>query len=119
MDKLWLMVTQKRKSGIKGENAAIRYLSNEGYQIVRRNYRHSYCEIDLIATKSDVLCFIEVKSRSSITYGYPEQFVGRKQMKCIMKAAGYYTDKNHWTGRIRFDIISILPGEIHHFEDAF
>ncbi len=111
--------TGKQEAGEEGELKAIEFLTGKGYDILARNYRYKYCEVDLIATKGDILAFIEVKLRGTAEFGYPEQFVSNIQKRNVKMAADYYLDKFGWEGFISFDIISILPGEITHFEDAF
>ena len=63
----------KRKVlGEKGETLACTFLQGKGYKIIQRNYRSSYGEIDIIAWHDRILVFIEVKTRTNLTYGYPE-----------------------------------------------
>ena len=57
------MVHQRRRFGNWGEDAAVRYLKTRGYEILDRNYRSSWGEIDIIARQRDVLAFVEVKTR--------------------------------------------------------
>ena len=56
------MVHQRRRFGHWGEDAAVRYLKTRGYEILDRNYRSSWGEIDIIARQRDVLAFVEVKT---------------------------------------------------------
>jgi putative endonuclease len=115
-------MTDKKTKGMKAEEEAAIFLSAKGYEIVERNYRHKHAEIDIIATKDNVLVFVEVKSRSSLKFGMPEDFVNnRKASKVIEGAEAYLIEKN-WQGPIRFDVIAIYTGkqnEIEHLEDAF
>ena len=86
------------------------------------NYRYSRSEIDMIASKDDLLIFVEVKARSNVSFGLPEQFVDEKKAKNIMKAAEQYIFEIDWNGNVRFDIISVIIKksiEIEHIEDAF
>lgn len=109
-------------SGQKGEDLAAQFLEKKGYQIRERNFRYKRAEIDMIAQRDNILVFVEVKARSSTTFGYPEDFVDKKKAALIISAADYYINDNNWEGMIRFDIISIMlhpQVTIHHFEDAF
>ncbi len=117
-------MTDKIKKGIEGEKLAADFLIKKGYEIIARNYRHKHVEIDLIVKKDNWLIFVEVKTRSSIAFGYPEEFVDYAKEKNILYAADHYTYKNNWQGNVRYDIVSILlkgigDPEIVHFEDAF
>ena len=108
--------------GLEGEQLAANYLRKEKWHILEMNYRFSRSEIDLIASKDDLLIFVEVKARSNISFGQPEDFVDDKKAENIMKAADNYISEIDWKGNIRFDIISITKTnniEIKHFEDAF
>lgn len=111
-----------QSSGQKGEDLAAQFLEEKGYQIVERNFRYKRAEIDMIARKGNLLVFVEVKARSSTTFGYPEDFVDEKKAALIITAADYYINAINWEGLIRFDIVSIMlksQMSIRHFEDAF
>ncbi len=112
----------QRDSGQQGEILAADYLEKKGYEIVTRNFRYKRAEIDIIAQKSSLLVFVEVKARSSNVYGHPEEFVDEKKASLIIEAADHYINMHQWEGLIRFDIVSVMlkPSvSIHHFEDAF
>ena len=114
-------MTDKIKTGNKGEQLAADFLIQKGFEIVRRNYRFRHSEIDLIVKKDNWLIFIEVKTRSSTSYGQPETFVDRSKVKNIFAAAEEFIYSTDWHGHIRFDIVSVklgMPPEIMHFEDA-
>ena len=108
-------------NGKMGEDLASEYLEKNNYAILFRNYRYKKSEIDIIAIKDNFLIFVEVKFRSNLKFGNPEDFVTFKKQELIMAAAEYYTFDKHWNGNIRFDIISISKTnkEIAHFIDAF
>jgi putative endonuclease len=114
-------MSDKIKTGNKGEKLAAEYLENKGFEVVAKNYRFKKAEIDLIVKRDNWLIFVEVKTRSSIAFGQPEEFVDDKKGFRIFDAAEEYIFSNDWRGHIRFDIISVkLGGEvvIEHFEDA-
>lgn len=112
--------------GPQGEDEAARYLEKKGYQIVKRNYRTSGVEVDLIARKGDLLCFVEVKTRKSLKYGLPEEFVDLAKRKKIIRGARIFIAQKAYAHMwVRFDILSLVhrgpKGEmtIKHIEDAF
>ena len=114
-------MSDKIKTGNLGENLAADYLKEKGFEIVARNYRFKRCEIDLIARRDNWTIFVEVKTRSSLSYGQPEEFVSSQQTQRIFEAAEEYIYSTNWHGHIRFDIVSIKLGripEVTHFEDA-
>lgn len=109
--------------GKKAEDLAVSYLQNQEYKILSRNYRYKKAEIDIIVQKDNLLCFVEVKARTNLLFGYPETFVKPYQQRLIKKAAENYMRACNWNEAIRFDVISIVKqsslAEIVHFKDAF
>jgi len=115
-------MSKNKELGLEGEQIAANYLQKKGWGILEMNYRYSRSEIDLIASKSDMIIFVEVKTRTNTNFGLPEHFVDEKKAKNIMMGAEHYIHEINWNGNIRFDIISIIKKdsiEIKHFEDAF
>lgn len=109
-----------KQKGEHAEEIAAEFLTQKGFEILLRNYRHKRSEIDIISSMDSILVFIEVKYRSNNQYGYPEDFVSDNQKKSILTAAEEYILTQKWEGLIRFDIIAIdASNHITHFEDAF
>jgi len=96
------MVTIKRKLGDMGEKIAVDYLKKHDYQILERNFKKPWGEIDIITQKNKGLIFIEVKTRT-VPQGqslrdspYPEESVrSSKQQKLIRAAQTYLLEKNY------------------------
>lgn len=110
--------------GRSGEEAAARYLCAQGYRIVSRNLRTPVGEIDIIAQKAKFLIFIEVKTRRSLAFGTPQEAVGpRKQRQIIRSAQWYLSDSQNRSLQPRFDVIAILylssGPQIEHIVNAF
>ena len=93
--------------GKKGEQLAEEYLLQKGYKILHRNWRHSHYEIDLVAVKNNLLHFVEVKLRSSKTFGLPEQNVKKKKFKSLMHAADEFLFQHQQYRHVQFDILAI------------
>ena len=113
-----------REIGIWGEETAIKFLRGGGYQILERNWKFSYAEIDIICKFQNILVFVEVKTRSYDYYGQPEDFLSDRQKEQIVDAATQYMREVQYEWAFRFDVIAILRQnskafEIKHFEDAF
>jgi putative endonuclease len=103
------MSKRKQEIGKKGETVAVRYLKKQGYRIVEQNYRSKVGEIDIIARDKQSLVFVEVKTRSSRSFGSPKWAITPKKQKAISMAALYYlkmTNQNDVDAR--FDVVSIL-----------
>ena len=112
------------KLGNRGEQLAKLHLENSGYEILDENWSHKKAEVDLIAYKAKKIIFVVVKSRSSVGFGQPEEFVNEAKQLNLKKAAEEYIYLMNFNGEIRFDIISVifdLSGNhsLKHIEDAF
>jgi len=108
-----------KEIGIFGENTAVQHLIELGYEILHRNWRYSHLEIDIIASKDNLLHIIEVKTRTSIEFGYPEQFINNQKMQFLKNAAAHYQYQNPQWKYLQFDIISIFLSEKQIWELAF
>jgi len=110
------------KMGAKGEKLASDFLENKGFKILEKNWRSGRYEIDIIAEEKNILVFIEVKTRTSDYYGYPEESVNTTKQEHILKAAEDYVIMHNINKEIRFDIVSIIINgnieKIYHIEDA-
>lgn len=115
-------MSDKIKTGVKGENLAADFLVGKGFEILVRNFRYKRGEIDLIVKRDDWLVFVEVKTRSSTDFGEPEAFVTPSQASRIFEAAEEFIFRCDWHGHVRFDVVSVKtvgdPPEIEYFEDA-
>lgn len=94
-------------TGILGEELAAKYLLANGYAILHRNWRHKNWETDIIASKNSILHFVEVKTRRTTTFGYPEEDVSRKKVENLMGASEEYLLLYPKWKRIQFDILAI------------
>lgn len=118
-------MTEARLSlGRSGEDAATLYLTTQGYRIIARNLRTPVGEIDIVARKNKNLIFVEVKTRRSLAFGSPQEAVGpRKQRQIIRAAQWVLSDAQHRGLQPRFDVIAILylPSgpQIEHIVNAF
>ena len=99
----------KIELGKKGENLAVGFLRKKGYRIVAANFRSPLGEIDLVAQEGDVTVFVEVKTRSSVEYGMPQESVTSAKQIQILKTALIYLKKNNLgSGNYRFDVVSVI-----------
>ena len=111
----------KKTYGDDGENLAVAYLEQKGYQIVARNFRCRQGEIDIIAKDGMYLCFIEVKRRKNTTSGHPTEAISPNKIRHICKSALYYLQSSHLpeSTAVRFDVIAIVGEEVSLLRDAF
>jgi putative endonuclease len=96
------------KTGADGENLASEWLKERGYDILHRNWRHRYYEIDIIAQKDKKLHFVEVKCRNSDRFGNPEESVTKRKFKSLQRAADEFLFLNPGHKWIQYDILSII-----------
>lgn len=95
------------ETGREGEELAVSWLQTKGYLILHRNWKHSYFELDVVASKENRLHFIEVKTRTTDTYGYPEEDVTVKKLERLMNAGEEFLHQHPQWKRVQYDILSI------------
>ena len=109
--------------GKLGEELAVEFLQKEGYEILETNWTFQKAEVDIIAKKENILAIVEVKTRSSLDFGLPQDFVKPKKIQLLVKAVNEYVVTNDLDIEVRFDIIAIhKEGKtfaIEHLIDAF
>jgi len=102
------MTEKTKKLGKTGEELAAIFLKKKGYKILFRNYKCPLGEIDIIAKHRRVLSFIEVKTRSSETYGLPQEAVGRSKQAKISRVALEFIQRYKMENRAaRFDVVTV------------
>lgn len=116
-----LQTPDRRGTGRLGEEAAARYLEQQGVRILARNFRGRDGEIDLIGEEAGTLVFFEVKTRTNPQCGDPAEAVTPAKQQSICRTALYYL---HRTGRdlqrpMRFDVVCVTEEGIRWIRDAF
>ena len=116
-------MAEHNELGKFGEELAVAFLQQNGYEILETNWTFQKAEIDIIAQKENILAVIEVKTRSSIEFGLPQDFVKPKKIQLLVKAINEYVIANDLDVEVRFDIMAIHAKgknfEIEHLEEAF
>ena len=116
-------MAEHNELGKLGEELAVEFLQKEGYEILETNWIFQKAEIDIIAQKDDIITAVEVKTRSSLEFGLPQEFVKSKKIQLLIKAMNEYVISNDFDVNVRFDVISIYKNdkkfEIEHLIDAF
>lgn len=107
-----------------GEEVAARYLTNKGYYIRDKDWKHGHRDLDIIAIYNDELVIVEVKTRKHDKFGDPEDAVDAKKIRSIRIAANAYIKMFKIDYHVRFDVIAITGTEdngynINHIENAF
>jgi putative endonuclease len=124
-------------TGQRGEDVAAAYLEEQGWRVLDRNYRYERAEIDLVcfepmgrseahpAGDGGEIVVVEVKARTGLGFGRPEEAVTPQKQRHVARAtAAYLHERQLENARVRFDVVGVLlrPGrapEVEHFRDAF
>ncbi|TDA70022.1 MAG: YraN family protein [Clostridia bacterium] len=116
----------RRSLGKLGEDAACRFLASRGYEIVTRNFRCRLGELDIVCRQGQTVVFVEVRARSSASFGLPqESVVGPKERKVRQVAQVYLQQAGLGEARCRFDVVAVQADrqgrieKVEHFPDAF
>lgn len=119
-------VDRELATGTRGERLAERWLLCQGYLILERNCRTRYSELDLVAVDERTLVFVEVKTRSGLSHGSPDEAVDEEKQMRLSRAAVAYLRKHQLKQiSVRFDVIAIdfAAGtdqpHIVHYRSAF
>jgi putative endonuclease len=103
-----------------GESIASRFLIDQGYRIVERNFRMKLGELDIVAFDRDVLCFVEVRMRATGEFGHAADTVdGRKRAKVSRAALLYLMVRKPSFECARFDVVAITGDQIDLIRDAW
>ena len=95
------------RTGNKGESLAVEYFIKKGYEILHQNWRHKHWEVDIIASQNGMLHFIEIKTRTSLKFGHPEEAVDKKKIRFLINASEEFLYLYPEWQRIQFDVLSI------------
>ena len=110
----------KKLLGAKGEKLAVKYLKKQGCKILERNYRTPFGEADIIAQDGEEIAFIEVKTRTTDSYGTPSEAVGSNKQQRYRKIAQCYWVQTGEEPNARFDVAEVwADGTIEYIKNAF
>ena len=116
-------MAQHNETGKTGEGDAVKYLMENGYEILERNWRYHRYEIDIIARKGNILSIVEVKTRTGNFFGEPFEAVTKKKERALADSADYYVVSRNLDVEVRYDIASVTinngKSKVVLIEDAF
>lgn len=114
------MTHQRRALGQQGESVAADWYVANGYVVLARNWRCREGELDLVLRKNRTIVFCEVKTRTTDAFGAPSEAVTFDKRRRVRHLAAKWLDESPIRPRqIRFDVASILAGELEIIEGAF
>lgn len=115
----------RNKTGVWGEIYAVRYLRDNKYKIITVNYSNRFGEIDIIAEKKNVVCFVEVKTRGENPLFSPADAVDEGKQERCRAAAKQFLSMMRWENPARFDVCEVWVDEnigltnLNYIENAF
>ena len=96
-----------KELGKVGEEAALGYLKERGYEIIEQNYRSRFGEIDLVARTGEELVLVEVKTRRGKGFGSPMEAITHRKKQRLRRVGMAWAQRRRWKGPIRFDAIGV------------
>ena len=102
-----------RAEGVWGEAQIANYLRRRRYELLAHSYHCRFGEIDLIARKGGVLCFVEVKTRTNLSCGLPREYVTAAKQERIRKTAAFYLMEKGLDCPVRFDVAEVYTDGAH------
>ncbi len=113
-----IMSMSNRDSGNVGEDAAVEYLLANGYEILERNWRTRYCEIDIVAQKGTCVYFVEVKRRQSDDWGEGFEYITKKKLAQMHFAAEMWLSNHNWNGESSLAAAAVDGvGDVEYIDD--
>ena len=116
-------MSESQSLGQMGELRAAEYLQHSGYKILHRNWKSGQKEIDIVAENSDVVVFVEVKTRIGSFLSNQDETIPKKKQNLTILAAESFINRYGIDKEARFDVIMITfigtRFEINHIERAF
>ena len=116
----------RKQLGNRGEIEAAMFLERLGYQILHRQLRGRFGELDLVARDGDTIVFVEVKTRASTAAGHPTESITSAKQAKITRSALAFLKRHRWLHqKARFDVVAIIwpsgnePPQIQHYINAF
>jgi len=117
-------MTYQKDVGSWGEAVACGYLESQGFEIIDQNFHTRYGEIDIICSQSERIVFVEVKTRTSTSYGLPEDSITENKKRHLLNASLLYLEEHPEFMEWEFDLITIegkfmsINPTITHFRNA-
>ena len=118
------MTAASQMLGEQGERIAAAWLAQRGWRILERRFRNGHRDLDLVAERSGVVAFVEVKTRRGKDFGHPVEAVNWQKQRELTRSAAVWIAR-HGGGEqlFRFDVVGVLLGDagarVRHIENAF
>ena len=103
--------------GNAGEDRAASFLAGQGFEIMERNWKTRFCEIDIVARRGGIVYFVEVKTRASARYGAGIEYVTPKKVQQMSFAAEFWVQAHKWKGQYQLAALGI-DGDVFTWVDT-
>ncbi len=94
-------------TGRAAETVAAEYLEHRGYQILDRNWRNRWCELDIVARRAGTIHFVEVKYRASTAWGSPADYINYDKLTRLTRAALAWNQAHRHYGHYQIGLVSV------------
>lgn len=117
------MKTMNRATGRLAEDLAATELAKKGYTILERNFSNRFGELDIIAQDHNTLVFVEVKAKTGVEFGSPEEMISPAKLQKVRNMAIVYTQGKSLPCRI--DVVAVVLGptndliRLTHYENVY
>ncbi|MBU0984183.1 MAG: YraN family protein [candidate division Zixibacteria bacterium] len=108
------------RKGREFEEHAARFFTQQGFEVIERNWQAGHKEIDLVVRRGGLIVFVEVKAARSKNFGHPSEWIDRKKIDNLLSAARQYIEAHDITNcDLRFDVVTFFQGKLEHYPGAF
>lgn len=104
--------------GNLGEQLAKSELVRQGYEVIEHNWKNKFAEIDIVARKADVIFFVEVKYRGSLSQGDGFSYITSKKLQHMKRAANLWTLQHNWEGEVQL-LAAAVDGKTVEIVEVF
>ncbi len=101
----------RKELGRWGEELAVRWLEDNSFDVIERNYRTQWGEIDIVAKKDDVLYFVEVRTVKGSLFSHPLETLTKRKLERLKKTIYCYLKARRYRGFYRTLFIGVAPGD--------
>ncbi len=108
-----------KQTGDAAEERAAAHLRSKGYEILDRNFRAKFGELDIVARDGGCVVFVEVRKRSRADFGGAAESILWSKRRKLIRAAQLYAAQKNLDCEMRFDVVTIQGDVLEHIEDAF
>jgi putative endonuclease len=100
-------MTSPTERGRIAETHAANHLIRAGHEVIHRNWRNRWCELDLVTRHDGIIHFVEVKYRHDTRYGFAAEYVSRDKISRLIRAASAWNQAHRYDGQYQIDVVTV------------